>query len=353
MTQSTTLPLDPQPGLYNHPALPTRHSYPVAIRGAGIVTAFGLLMRTLPYALVRFAILVAFSVATILWFVVTFGGGAWLGARLAVPIGWVWIIGGLCLYGYVWQTILRYALHLIECGHVAVLTELITRGSLRSGGQGMFAYGRQIVQAKFGEATLLFGLHTLVRGVVGAFNRTLDFIGELLPVPGLDAVMRIINLILRAATRYIDKAIFSYNLARGDENPWRSSRDGLVYYCQNAKEILKTAAWIVVLDRVLTVLAWIVLLAPSAALALALPESVRNLGTIVYILIAALFASNIRAAFIKPLFLIMVIVKFHTMIEGQAINETWDSRLTQLSGQFAKIKEEAQAWAGATPKPVA
>ena len=74
------------------------------------------------------------------------------------------------------------------------------------------------------------------------------------------------NIILRAATRYLDKVILSYNLARGDEEPWRGAREGMVYYAQNAVPILKTAVWIVILERVLTVVLWLLLLAPAAAI---------------------------------------------------------------------------------------
>ncbi len=79
---------------FNHPQAPVRHSYPLAIRSAGLATAFGLLMRTLPYALVRFGILVSVSIVTIVWFCLTFGVGAWLGVRVAAPLAWVWVIGG-------------------------------------------------------------------------------------------------------------------------------------------------------------------------------------------------------------------------------------------------------------------
>jgi hypothetical protein len=68
----------------------------------------------------------------------------------------------------------------------------------------------------------------------------LDWIGELLPIPGLDSIANLLTKILRAATRYMDKVIFSYNLACEAENPWDSARDGVIYYCQNAKPILQT-----------------------------------------------------------------------------------------------------------------
>ena len=43
--------------------------------------------------------------------------------------------------------------------------------------------------------------------------------------------------------------ILSYNLASGDADPWVGAREGMVYYAQNAVPILKTAIWIVILER--------------------------------------------------------------------------------------------------------
>ena len=57
---------------------------------------------------------------------------------------------------------------------------------------------------------------------------------------------------MRAATTYIDETIFSYNLARGDENPWRSLEGRADLLLPEQQEILKTAGWVVVLDKVLT-----------------------------------------------------------------------------------------------------
>jgi hypothetical protein len=342
-------------GPYSHPSLPVRHSYPLAIDRAGFVTAASLVGRTLPYAVVRFGILLGYSVITIVWFLATFGIGGWLGAHVTGWVGLGWIIAGLGVYGWMWQTIVRYALYLIQAGHIAVLTELVTRGSIGHGSEGMFAYGKRVVTERFGEVTILFALDMLIRGVVHAFNRTLDWIASLLPIPGLQSVVGIVNAIVRAATTYIDETIFSYNLARGDENPWRSSKDGLIYYCQNSQEILKTAAWVVVLDKVLTVLVWFVMLAPAFALVWLLPSSsFGGFLKIAGLIIAALFASNVRQAFLKPIFLVMVMTKFHVVVRNQGINLEWDGRLSSVSSKFQEIKDKAgeAVRPAATPPPI-
>jgi hypothetical protein len=314
-----------------------RHAYPVAIRDPSLGVAVGLMMRSLPYALARFGVLVAASVVAIIWLAVTIGGAGWLGTHIASVFGWIWLV--LCLAGasFVWGTILRYLLHLIECGHVAVLTELITSGQVGNGSEPMFAYGKRVVTARFLQANVLFGLNALVRGIVDSFHRTLDWIADLIPIPGLESISTVVNVVLRAATRYLDKVIFSYNLARSDEDPWRSSREGLVYYAQNAKPVLTTAIWSVVLERVVTVLMWFVLLVPAGLITLALPSAAREMGGLMTVIIAVLLAGPLRAAFVKPLFLIMMMVRFHATIEGQAINAEWDARLEALSDRFRTL----------------
>lgn len=331
----------------------TPHSYPLAVRNSGFFSAIGLLMRSLPYALMRFAVLFGFSIACIVWLIVTLGGAAVAGRFIAPPFGVVWFITCVVAAGWLWGAVLRYLLHLIECGHIAVLTELIVHGRVGNGSESMFAYGKRIVTERFGEVNVLFVMNRLVRGVVNAIHSTLEGFGRLLPIPGLETIGHLVTMILKAATRYMDKVIFSYNLACGDPNPWRSARFGLVYYAQDAKPLLKQAVWIVLLEHVLSVLLWIVLLVPAAAVTAILPHDVRSIGALVTIGIAALFALAARGAFLKPLFLIMVTVRFHALVENQPVNADWVARLEQLSTRFRDLGQRAQeAFAPGPAAPV-
>ena len=328
---------------FSHPEAQVRHSYPLAIQQAGFGTAWRLVARTLPYAVVRFGILLAFTIGTIIWFGMTFGLAALLGSVVHPWMGVAAFIAGAGSYGYVWFIIIRYGLYLLQAGHVAVLTELVTKGELGNGSEGLFAYGKRVVTDRFGQVNALFALDLLIRGVVGAFNRTLNFVAGLLPIPGLQSIMGIVSAIVRAATTYVDETIFSYNLARGDENTWRSSKDALIYYAQNSQEILKTAVWVVVLDKFLTVVVWAVMLLPAFLMLAILPESAKPGGFIGGLVIAALLASNVRQAFLKPVFLVMVMTKFHVLVHDQPINLTWDQRLSSASRKFGEIKDKAAA----------
>lgn len=332
---------------YSHPDQAVRHNYPLANREVGFSAALRLLNRTMPYAVVRFGILLGVSVATIVWAALTVGGAAFLGDKIHPWIGYGWLFAGVGAFGFAWRLVLRYALHLVKCGHIAVLTELITTDQIGNGTQGMFSYGKEVVTKKFGQVNLLFGLDLLIHGVVKAFNRSLDFIAALIPIPGLNSLAALVNAVIHSATTFIDETILSYNLARADENPWRSSQDGILYYCQNAKKILKTAIGVVILDKALTVAAWILCMVPATLIAGALPGPLKG-ATIV---IAALFAWNIRAAFLQPLFLIMIIIKFHVSAENQEINLEWDEKLSSISGKFKQLKDGIESWKAPTAEP--
>jgi hypothetical protein len=338
---------------YSHPHASVRHSYPLAIQSAGVAEALNLLLQTLPFLLVRLGILGALTLATIVAWGLALGGAALL-SRVTPLLGFVWVILVLGAGGALWRTAVRYVLYLVKAAHIAVLTELITTGSIGHGGESMFVYGKRIVTERFGEVNVMFGLDLLITGIVGAFNRTLNWVANLLPVPGLDSLMGVVTALLKACTTYIDETIFSYNLARGDENVWRSSQDGLIYYAQNAKEVLKTGLWVVVLDKVLSALVWMVMLAPAFLLASLAKGTWATLSGIAF---AVLFAGSVRSAFLKPLFLTMVMVKFHAQVQNQPINLEWDGRLRDASDKFRELSQKAADWvrppAGVRARPVA
>jgi hypothetical protein len=333
----------PGPSVWTQVPPPVRHSYTLTVRDHGLGTAIGLLIRTLPYALARFGILLACTVAGIAWIAVTLGGTAWLADHVANVFGGIWFIACVLGVGWFWGTVLRYALHLVACGHVAVLTDLITVGQVGNGSESMLAYGKKIVLQRFGQVNLLFGMNLLVRGILNSFHNTLDWIDQMIPVPGLESLSNLLTLILRAATRYMDKVILSYNLARGGGDPWTGAREGLVYYAQNARPILMTSVWIVIQEKVLTFVLFLLLLAPAGLVTVRLPAATRESGGLVTVLIAVLLAATLRSAFIKPLFLIMVMVRFHALTENQPIDAAWDQRLASVSDKFARMVSPPRA----------
>jgi hypothetical protein len=60
--------------------------------------------------------------------------------------------------------------------------------------------------------------------------------------------------------------------------------------------------------------------------------------------VGLLLALNVRSALLKPLFLVLVMVRFHVAVRGQAIDAEWDARLTAASDQFQLLAEKARTW---------
>jgi hypothetical protein len=307
----------------------SEHLHPSLIRDSDIATAFRLLLRTLPYAIARFCVLVTSAALCLLWLTIASGGGWWIGNHVSagLGIGWslVWLMGG----GFIWVTVLRYFLHLIACGHVAVLTRLMTHGSI-GGQESQFSFGRRIVLTHFGEVTALFALNQLIRGVLVALHDTLDTLSEIFPIPGMTSIAAIVVRVLGAATRYLDKVVLSYCLACDAGSVWQNARDGLICYAQNARAILKTSVWIVISERFLSVLLLLAMFTAAAAITALLPPDYREVQSVIALAVAVMFAIALRAAFLKPLFLILLILRFHLLVEDQPVNPQWSARLNRL-----------------------
>lgn len=334
---------------YSHPDQPVRHSYPLAVKTEGVSTAISLCMQTMPYFLLRLGILTAFAIGAIIWLAICGGIAALFASKDGGGGGLILFLLAVGVPGGVYGFLRHYVLYILKLGHIAVLTILITDGKLPDG-VNQVEYGKKIVLERFGEINTLLVLDSLITGVVRAFNRTLDWVASLIPIPGLDGLVRVVEAVVRNATTYIDETVFSYNLARGDENVWRSSSDGLVYYGQNVKPVLKTAVIGLVMEYVLSLAAFIVFLIPAALISHILPAAVSGFAWI----IAVILALTVRSAFLNPVFLTMVTLTFHVNVQNQAIDQNMAEKLASMSDKFRQLAEKAKNYvSGSKPATTA
>ncbi|MCL2713104.1 MAG: hypothetical protein FWD68_00510 [Alphaproteobacteria bacterium] len=101
----------------------TLQNSPLTTPDSGPATAFSLMQRCLPRAMMRFVILFAWSPATFLWLVVTIGGALWSAAHVAANMvrGIVGTINGI-VEG------IRSFLPIPGLDTVAQLLSIVTRG---------------------------------------------------------------------------------------------------------------------------------------------------------------------------------------------------------------------------------
>lgn len=299
--------------------------------------ALGLMTRTMPFVLLRaavyFGITLAYILATGTGIGVGWGVGAF-GDEEFRATSMVW--GGLAGFGItgaVMYWVREYILYIVKAGHIAVLVELL-EGKPLPEGRGQIAHATTVVKARFGQASLLFALDQLVKGVIRAVTGLARGILMLLPVPGLRQFMSIVQAFLRIAVGFIDEVILAHAIRTRSTDAWGSAREALVLYGQNWKVMLKNAAWLTAITYGLAFVVFLVMLAPAAALVYFMPGA-WSAGGFVF---ALLFAWSIKAAFLEPFAVICLMQVYFKAIEGQQPDPEWDARLEQMSSHFRKLK---------------
>lgn len=299
---------------------------------------FSVLMRTLPFFVLRLLVYLGITLA----YVVGVGVGGGIGALFgslggASGGGLAW--GGLVGFGLVsgvlyWAR--EYLLYLVKAGHIAVLVELM-EGREIPAGKGQIEYARGLVTARFKESSLLFGLDVLIKGILRVFNRLTASIAGLLPIPGLDGVVKIVDAVVNTSLTYLDEVILAQIFRQRSANAWATSRESVVLYAQNYKGVLKNAAVLTFMVWGMTLLIFLIVLAPVAAL-VALYPGAAGIWTFMLALVLAL---SLKAALIDPFAMTALMQVYAKLTDGQQPNPEWDARLDKMSKKFRTLKERA------------
>jgi hypothetical protein len=239
----------------------------------------------------------------------------------------------------------EYTLYLVKAGHIAVMVEALDARLLPEG-KGQIAYAQGVVQERFGEASVLFAVDQLVKGVIRAVTGLVEGLASLLPVPGLDGAMKLLRAYLRVAVGLLDEVVLAYGMRQRSENPWGSAQEALVLYGQNAKPMLVSAAGVALITYGLSFLVFLVMLAPAAAVVWLIPGS-WSAGGFVF---ALLFAWAVKVALIEPFAIACLLQAFFKVTEGQTPNPDWMAKLEAASGKFRELKAKAEALVVVKPK---
>jgi hypothetical protein len=300
--------------------------------------AFSLLAETMPFVFLRLAVYFGGALA----YLVAIG----LGASVGYGVGhisdspeafgfWGGVIGfaGVSFAVY-WLR--EYALYMLKAGHIAVLVERM-QGHPLPEGQGQIDYARSVVTQRFGEANALFVLDQLIKAVIAAITGMIGGIAAFIPLPGLEGLVRLVNLVIRVSLTYVDEIILAYNFRINASNPWESARQGLVLYAQNSKRMIRNAAWLALMMWGLTLAIFIVVLAPMTALFYIFPGDIAGWSFVG----AIVFAWAFKSAVLEPFAIAALMDVFFRVTEGQVPDPEWDRALSETSEKFRDIKERA------------
>lgn len=306
--------------------------------------AIGLMFRTMPFIGLRLAIYFGITLA----YVIVTGGGGGIGYLIgstgdaeAAANGAFWGAStGFALVSGVLYLTREYLLYMVKAGHIAVLVPLIDGQEIPEG-KNQITHATQVVKTRFVESSVLFGVDQLIKGILRAFNRTVLTISSFLPIPALQNVMKFVTAVINMSLTYVDEVILAYNIRTQQENPWAGARDGVVLYAQNYKNLLKNALWLTVFVWLLTLLIFILIFAPVAALVALFPGT-AGFWTFA---IAAITAYAFKAALIDPIAMTCLMQAYFKAIEGQTPREDWADKLNSASGKFKELGDKAMAFA--------
>jgi hypothetical protein len=309
-----------------------------------VAKALGLMLRTAPFVVFRVIVYFGITIAIIL---VT-GTGAGVGYAVGLfgdeefrATSTFW--GGAAGFGLTAGVIffLRdYLLYIVKAGHIAVMVELMD-GHAVPGGQGQITYARKVVAQRFGQASALFALDKLIKGVIGVVTGLMEGLFSFLPIPGMQQIVGVFRAYLRMAVGLVDEVILAHAIRERSENAWEAAHDGLVLYAQNARTMMINAAWLTLFVWILSVLVFVVMLAPAAAVIWLLPGE-STAGMFVF---AVVFAWAVKVALIEPFAVACMLQVFFKVTEGQSLSPEWVGRMTRASTKFRELAERAVSWA--------
>jgi hypothetical protein len=315
-----------------------------------ISRSLGLMARTAPFLVFRMAVYFGMACA----YVIVTGTGAGIGWGIggfgdeefrAGATFW----GGAAGFGLtagVLYFLREYVLYTVKAGHIAVMVEMIDNRPLPDG-RGQIAHATAVVKERFVETSVLFGIDQLVKGVLGAITGLLQGIASILPIPGLQQIMGIVRAFLRIAVGLVDEVILAHAIRTRSTNPWASARTALVLYGQNAGRMMRNAAVLTLIVWGLSLVVFIVMLAPAAAVVYLIPGA-WSAGGVVFALV---FAWAVKAALIEPFAIACMMQAFFKVTDGQVPDPAWEARIAGASDRFRKMGERAAAWTGTGRAP--
>jgi len=312
--------------------------------------AFGLMMQTMPFIVLRIVIYFGITLA----FIIVTGTGAGVGWGIgafgdADFQGGATFWGGLIGLGMTAGALFlarEFLLYMVKAAHIAVVVELLEGKSLPDG-RGQIEHGQTVVKERFAEASVLFALDQIIKGVLRAMMGIAQGVASFIPIPGLQQIMGLIRAFLKIAVGFLDEVILAYAMRTKADNPWESARTALILYGQNYQVMLRNAAWLTVIIYGLSFLLFLVLLAPAGAIALLIPGSWSAFG----IVIAVLLAWSLKSALLEPLAITCMLQVYFPAVEGQTPDPEWEQRLNDLSGKFRQLGEKASSWVSGRHEP--
>jgi hypothetical protein len=305
--------------------------------------AFRLMMKTTPILLIRLGATILFWVVAIIYFAIV-GWVSWLVGQAVPLLGVILFILAFVGVGALYQLAYRYVFYMIKAAHVAVISEILAKGTLPPG-VNQLEWGRQRVTERFGEMNVMFVVDEMVTGVIRVFTRTVYSIASWIPGDTMRTLVRILNRVIENGMSYIDEAILARSFYHERESVWANARDGLVLYAMVWKPILMNAIALMVISYVPFLVAFLLLSAPVGILLGIFSQQLAGWAIIFTLILAYLIKVAVGDAFAMT----AIIASYHRETQALTPDPQMAARLDGLSDKFRELKERAETSLGGQP----
>ena len=234
----------------------------------------------------------------------------------------------------------RYCLYMIKAAHISAITEYIKTGQIpvtEKGYSGVLSYGKEIVTKNFGAANIAFAADTLIAGATRQIMRWLNKAENLLSfIPGASVVFGFVNMVLSVALNYIDEAVLSFVFFYKEEkNGFKKVCDGLVYYAQSWKGMLKSAFKV-------GILIWLFRIASYLLFFFIVTSIVTSTGGIIAgLLVAFVLLYALENILVEPFATCVMVNDYHKAIAGQPLKHDMYNTLCKVSAKFKSLFTKA------------
>jgi hypothetical protein len=243
----------------------------------------------------------------------------------------------LALTGVIRLIINHYIGFLVKAGHIAVITEAVTTGSVP---ENQVAYGKEAVKERFATANVFFVLDKLVAGavkqvqnVVGKVTNTVSS----LPIPGMKSVSSLANFYISISLGYIDECCLGFTFYKKKQSAFKSAADGVVIFSQNIKTLLAGAA-----KTMLIIVVGLVAMTLVLFLIFGMLFRMLSLPGWIGFLIAVFIAAIIKYAFIDSIILIRTMVTYMGVAPATELKFDLYEKLCKVSSKFRELFNKGQ-----------
>lgn len=298
--------------------------------------AVKLLMRTTPILLTRLGVALVFWLVAAVYLALALGL-AFLLAQVWTPLGFIFGLVALGATIPLYNLAYRYVFFMIKAAHIAVLSELLTRGDLPAG-TNQLQWGKEQVQSRFGEINVMFVVDELVEGIVRAFTNTVSRVTSWLPGDALRTLGQMLNRVIRYATTYIDEAILARVFWTREKSVWQTAQDGVVLYAMVWKPLLTNAVALMLLSYVPFIVAFVLFAAPLGALLYFISPSLAGWA----VLFALALAFFIKLAVGDAFAMAAMIAAYQRETAGLEPDPNMSAQLERVTDKFGELKRRAE-----------